>query len=120
VLDFSSLTRNQAAALVEVTVEHFMDGRGEDAREVRRIRLKLANKIDALELLGKHHKLYVERHQHDWSVGLADRLDAALARVRGTWRRRQNVAGAGAPPQSEEAFRPVDRIASRFISRSPQ
>jgi hypothetical protein len=40
-------------------------------------------KIDALELLGKHHKLYVEHHQHEWGAGLADRLAAALARVDG-------------------------------------
>jgi len=32
------------------------DGRGKGAREVRHIVFKLASKIDALELLGKHHK----------------------------------------------------------------
>jgi hypothetical protein len=83
VLDFSRLTRDQAAALVEVTVEHFMDGHGENAREVRRIRFKLASKIDALELLGKHHRLYVERHQHDVDTNIAERLERALARVDG-------------------------------------
>jgi hypothetical protein len=36
-----------------------------------RRRFKLANKIGALELLGKHHKLYIERHQHDVGAGLA-------------------------------------------------
>lgn len=81
VLDWSKLSHDQAAALIEVTVGHFLDGRGGGAREVRRIRFKLANKIDALELLGKHHKIYVERHEHDFRVGLADRLAAALARV---------------------------------------
>ena len=33
-LDFSKLTRDQAAALQEVTVEDFKDGRGENARIV--------------------------------------------------------------------------------------
>jgi phage terminase small subunit len=83
VLDFSGLTRDQAAALAEVTVEDFRDGRGEDAREVRKVRFKLADKIEALELLGKHHKLYVERHLHDFGAGVAERLAAALARVDG-------------------------------------
>jgi hypothetical protein len=32
------------------------DGRGKGAREVRQFVFKLASKIDALELLGKHHK----------------------------------------------------------------
>jgi phage terminase small subunit len=34
-LDFSALTRDQPAALSEVTVEDFLDRRGEDARAVR-------------------------------------------------------------------------------------
>jgi hypothetical protein len=84
VLDWSRLTRDQAAALVEVTVEDFLDGRGEDAREVGRVRFKLASKIDALELLGKHHKLDTDRVEHQYGgASLADRLAAALARVRG-------------------------------------
>jgi phage terminase small subunit len=44
-----------------VTVDEFMDGRGEHAREVRRVKFKLASKIAALEFLGKHHKLYTDR-----------------------------------------------------------
>lgn len=53
-LDFSSLTREQAAALTEVTVEDFKDGRGDDARDVRRVKFKLADKRAALVDLGKH------------------------------------------------------------------
>jgi phage terminase small subunit len=48
-LDGLRPTREQAAAaLIEVTVEDFHDGRGEEAREVRRTRFRLASKIDAL------------------------------------------------------------------------
>jgi phage terminase small subunit len=53
-LDFSQLTREQAAALQEVTVEDFKEGRGEDARDVRRIKFKLCDKRAALVDLGKH------------------------------------------------------------------
>lgn len=102
------LTPAQTAALGEVTVEHFMDGAGEDARPVRRIRFKLVPKIPALELLGKHHKLYVERHQHDWGPGLADRLAAALARVgkgrSGETRRDREATAARA--EGTQALRP--------------
>ena len=76
VLDFSQLTRDQAAALVEVTGEDFVDGRGENACELRRIRIKLANRINALELLGKHYKLYVNPHEQDLGgAGLAARFE---------------------------------------------
>jgi phage terminase small subunit len=53
-VNFSKLTRDQAAALAEVTVDDFVDGRGEDARQVRRIRFKLADKRAALVDLGRH------------------------------------------------------------------
>ena len=47
-LDFSALTRDQAAALSEVTVEDFLDHRGEEARSVRRVKFKLHDKQAAL------------------------------------------------------------------------
>lgn len=53
-LDFSGLTREQAAALAEVTVEDFKDGRGEEARDVRRVKFKLHDKKGALVDIGKH------------------------------------------------------------------
>ena len=82
-LNLSDLTRAQAAALVEVTTEDYLDGRGEDAREVKRIKFKLAPKTAALDLLGKHHKLFTERHEHTLGGGIAEQLAAAIARVDG-------------------------------------
>lgn len=73
-LDFSALTRDQAAALVEVTVEDFKDGRGEDGRDVRRVKFKLADKKGALVDLGKHLGLFIERHEHG-NVGDFDTVD---------------------------------------------
>lgn len=63
-LDFSGLTRDQAAALCEVTVEDFRDGRGADARDVRRVKFKLADKISALEKIGKHLGMFREKVEH--------------------------------------------------------
>lgn len=60
-LDFSALSRDQAAALAEVTVEDFKDGRGEESRDVRRVKFKLADKRAALVDLGKHLGMFVER-----------------------------------------------------------
>lgn len=63
ILDFSGLTREQAAAISEVTVEDFKDGRGEDARDIRKVRLKLHDKKGALVDIGKHLGMFVERKE---------------------------------------------------------
>jgi phage terminase small subunit len=60
-LDFSQLTREQAAALTEVTVEDFTEGRGDAARDVRRVKFKLADKRAALVDIGKHLGMFVDR-----------------------------------------------------------
>jgi hypothetical protein len=106
-----------------VTVEQFTDGRGERAREVRRVKFKLANKIDALELLGKHHKLYTDRVEHEYGgAGLADRLAAAIARVRGetpqevrrssrpTERRRRSQVGTRTGRRRQNIARKVQKV----------
>ncbi len=61
VVDFSRLTRDQAAPLVEVTVDDFRDGRGDDARNVRRVRFKLGDKRQALVDIGKCLGLFKTR-----------------------------------------------------------
>lgn len=60
-LDFSNLTRDQSAALTEVTVEDYFEGRGEDARAVKRVKFKLADKRAALVDIGKHLGMFTTR-----------------------------------------------------------
>ena len=57
-LDFSTLTADQKAALAEVTVEDFVDGRGAHARAVKRVKFKLHDKQAALVSLGRHLGLF--------------------------------------------------------------
>lgn len=78
-LDFGKLTRDQAAALIEVTVEDFTEGRGEDARNVRRVKFKLADKRASLVDLGKHLGMFVEKHE----VGASDPLAELLRQISG-------------------------------------
>ncbi len=71
-VDLSKLTREQAAAIGEVTVEDFTDGRGEDARDVRRVKFKLADKRGALVDLGRHFALFTDKKTIDLNHGLQD------------------------------------------------
>jgi len=61
-VDLSTVTREQAAVLAELQVDDFLEGRGDDAREVRRVKVKLHDKLKALEQLAKH-------------LGIADKVD---------------------------------------------
>ena len=62
-IDLSALNRDRAAAIQEVVVDSYTDGRGDDSREVKRIRFKLADKQAALVSLGKHLGMFVERQR---------------------------------------------------------
>ncbi len=80
-VDLSSLTQEQAAAIQEVTVDEYVEGKGKHARKVKRTKLKLVDKIRSLELLGKHLKLFTERVEVGGIEGLADMIAAARKRA---------------------------------------
>lgn len=77
VTDLSGLTREQLAALQEVTIDTYMDGKGDDARPVKSIKFKLAPKLAALELLGKKHKLWTDVQENTSLTDIADELRQA-------------------------------------------
>ena len=59
-IDLSDLTREQAAAISEVAVDDYTEGRGEDARDVRKVRLKFHDKRGALVDIGKHLGMFTK------------------------------------------------------------
>lgn len=53
-VDLSRMTADDSAAIKEIIVEEYKDGRGEDARDVKRTTLRLHAKMPALEKLYQH------------------------------------------------------------------
>jgi phage terminase small subunit len=68
-VDLSKVTREQAAAIGEITSETYMEGHGEDAQRVKRTRFKLTDKRAALVDLGKHLGMFKERIEHTGKDG---------------------------------------------------
>ena len=92
--DLSGVTHEQLAAIQEVTIDTYVDGSGEDAPLVKSVKVKLAPKIAALELLGKNKKMWTDVVDN---TGLADLTEE----LRGARRRRQE-ARAQAEQESGE------------------
>lgn len=61
VTDFSTLTRDQAAAISEVTVEEYVEGKGDAARDVKRVKFKLGDKRAALVDMGRHLGMFKDK-----------------------------------------------------------
>lgn len=54
IAELRALAREHAAAIQELTVETYLEGAGKDAREVKRVKLKLHDKRGALAELRRH------------------------------------------------------------------
>jgi hypothetical protein len=52
----------EAKAISEIEVEERTVGEGKEAQKVRKVRFRFHSKVTALQLLGKHHKLYSEQN----------------------------------------------------------
>ena len=74
-VDLSALTRAQAVAIQELVIDEYTDGKGKDARPVKRVRLKFTDKRAALVDLGRHCGIFTDvnvRVGFRWEDALKD------------------------------------------------
>lgn len=101
-VDLSKLTRDQAAAISEVSVESYMEGSGDEARPVKRVKFKLSDKRSALVDLGKHLGMFPAQvsgkiehnHKHDHKHRAVSETAGWLA----------NMLGSGSDSASEKSL----------------
>ena len=55
--------RDKGAAVKEITIDHYVEGRGEDARQVKRVKLTLHDKHAALVTLGRHLGMFTDKFE---------------------------------------------------------
>ena len=80
VFKFDDIDAATAAAIGEVTVETYMEGRGDEAREVKRVRVKPWSKLAALDQLMRHAGLSKDK-TNAALLDVAARLTAGLKRI---------------------------------------
>ena len=81
--DLSALTDEQRYALSEFKVEVYTEGKGKEAREVKRTVVKLNDKLAALRDLGRHLGLFTDKVELGASDDLVRALQAGRQRVFG-------------------------------------
>ena len=81
-IDLNDVTREQMAAIGEFTIETYNEGRGEDAREVKKIKFKPLDKLSALEKLARHLGLFDDKLSVSIEGDLGQQIIAAKKRVR--------------------------------------
>lgn len=81
-IDLSKLSREQMAAIAEAEVHDYTDGRGDDARNVRKVKVKAHSKLGALETIGKHFGFLKERVEISADTDFFEAMLAARARAK--------------------------------------
>jgi hypothetical protein len=78
VVDLSEATDDHLAALQEITVDDYLEGRGKGARQVRRTKIKLADKGTAIDRLNKMFGWAIDRSEAGGPGEIAKLTDAEL------------------------------------------
>jgi phage terminase small subunit len=99
VVDFSNCTQADLDLLSEITVESYIEGKGDEAKTVKKVKIKLNDRQRALETLGKHLGLFKEGPNVAPPNPLADAFRELLARGSALPVRIMGPLGSGIRPQ---------------------
>lgn len=92
VVDLSELDADSAAAISEVTTEHYVEGGGgDDPREVKRIKIKAHDKLAALDKLARHLKMIGPDVETHTTVNIAGGIAAARQRAKASKAKAEEV-----------------------------
>lgn len=91
VIDLAYAEEPELAAISEMTVDHYTDGIGDDARPVKSVKIKSYSKLQALEMLGKLAKFRLFANAAPVELGDVAEL---IAEAR---RRRRELSAANDP-----------------------
>ena len=81
VFDMNKMTPDMAAAMSEFQTEVYQEGRGMEAQDVKKIRLKLNDKLRALEMLCRHLGLFNDSMELKGEMTLVDRIQKGRERA---------------------------------------
>lgn len=81
-LNFLKANRHQLAAIQELTVETYTEGKGDEAEPVKRVKVKLARRDQALNKLGEHLGIWRANPADDLANAVVNALEDARKRAR--------------------------------------
>ena len=81
-INLAKADEDQLASIGEITTETVVEGRGEAAQTVRRVRVKPYNKAAALDLLMRHSGMSKEKLKVEGHVSLIERIQAGRKRIK--------------------------------------
>lgn len=100
--DLSVLTFDEAYAIDKYTEEFYTEGRGPGARKVKKVTLKMSDKLGPLVTLAKKLGMLTEKHEISGEVSMVDRIINA--------RSIEKPAPQIEPPQPAIPYAPFEEV----------